>query len=81
MVVKLSPEDLPFDPGLRVVLSHMVVKHVKRAIDRYLGLRVVLSHMVVKPALSSTETVAGLRVVLSHMVVKLWKNIEKPLPV
>ena len=57
--------------GLRVVLSHMVVKLENGFIEVAASLRVVLSHMVVKPLDNYIIPRTCLRVVLSHMVVKL----------
>ena len=70
MVVKLL--DLPQCPivGLRVVLSHMVVKPTATVKNVQFSLRVVLSHMVVKHVQNQLDLSPCLRVVLSHMVVK-----------
>ena len=51
MVVKLEFRSRLSRARLRVVLSHMVVKHNRNAAEKLEGLRVVLSHMVVKQVL------------------------------
>ena len=52
MVVKLAFSKFSLSVRLRVVLSHMVVKHVLVVSIVGIRLRVVLSHMVVKRGLS-----------------------------
>ena len=76
MVVKQLLATDPTIRSLRVVLSHMVVKHPRPFVTGYNGLRVVLSHMVVKQMISKTEISFSLRVVLSHMVVKLPERLD-----
>ena len=48
MVVKLMAQFVELENGLRVVLSHMVVKQHRSRSREPPSLRVVLSHMVVK---------------------------------
>ena len=70
MVVKLILDFIAFKIGLRVVLSHMVVKRCEKISHNINSLRVVLSHMVVKQQVRLEDDWCSLRVVLSHMVVK-----------
>ena len=78
MVVKPFGEPTFDKYGLRVVLSHMVVKQRKIRQNKKPGLRVVLSHMVVKPNPNGSTFTTRLRVVLSHMVVKHRRHPTVP---
>ena len=72
MAVKLDDIERAWDGCLRVVLSHMAVKHGAWNLHELNSLRVVLSHMAVKLGTLRNHAGKGLRVVLSHMAVKLF---------